>query len=1571
MASFPKIPQVQVARRPPRIRTISTDETKWLQNLKEWYPDLDKKTHFIPPLHFNTVPYNIQTVAGQTVLVPALSGEKYVHPSPELDPPVASRVWLDVPKPTDPLQKVHDVDVKEDRAWQRVLRYIESVSRNNREVMMVISKLDFRKDLDNQVDPIINANRQCRLFKKRGWNDQSCELVLLIVSRSYGLIVCEVNAVGEDSNTVRSRAETGRALVTTVQKMVKQLNSKEWLLRQLVQDREPVPISKTLMLPNVTSQQLLAALDTDRNVSRSLCDSMGVPDVAMAAGMCLCADHLKSDAWWKQAITANGPNINMTQTLYEVLAARFCGPATTVDIPASPCATFAYRNLGEAVAETGHRMARITLYPDQVVLVNRRGARKVFLTGPPGTGKTIVLNVKCMQWLHRGKHVHVVSTWERSIAASYLIQDQLSRVASSEKVHHHMYDLQKKDDLDKAVSTLTSAALNGELYVIADEAGPDDGPFFQDFCTRLTNQNIPGLRLWAASVRHRRIPSCMEREILRIPLRCPPTVVREVAKADEFQQQEVLRYIQCPVPLPTEGPTVLWKYHHGQPAHDRMSDPESCTACGETIYDVLRELHVGPDGALRYRDVLILCSRLHENIQIVKYLRTMGIPVEVISNTNKKEAIRDVALARKDAVTVAYTYTIFGLERRVVFWIGPVKDGRLDAMSRCTAQLIVIGKDKRPRAEQDDDVGSWSDESDCSNDAKFSSFISHSDSESSFSDGDWSDVHDLVSSSDESDCSKDAGYSSSISRSASESSFSDVQQSDDEDIHTDNYTANNLGTTMQLPTLAADGEESLSDARPSEVCRDLGEEGAGAAVNVPHEPPPVFAEDWQVTETFFHEGGQLQAEDSDVILYVPEGAVTERDGVTIHGSVSTDLKAAQSRLELSAETAIVSPVVEFSAGHVRFHKPVLVLLPCFFSDPTKICVYRVHHDDNGMHIDTLAPSRGKEVCQPADSEYIVNAELKQVHIFTYHFSEFLCTECHTQQKTPSLYMELYGVHEQRTNRDVDLKLFIWDNRWKIRDFRKPWLPDKEEEKNLLAHQTLNPLQLPEPAHDSQPAQGVTDMAVRMHLQLEDKDHQTWKFKEFKGKAWQTPEQTAELQRFMSCCQEPKPVRTNWNLQNRPGVTPDAWFECSIEVGYVTKMRNNLVFITEPSPVLLTVTGLKVRNERNVAGTQTEGQMEGVSHVGQLEEPSGHRQARSVKPEGAGASLTAARGGNDRILKNPEQCSEVCGSREMIVHDGPERQAVQIQAPQTIHVLKVDVESDAHRRFESVARGFTTDLYAMRQAPRGVCLIINNVSFEAARRNGHTQMEDRTGSDVDVRSLETLFSQLGFSVEKEADCTADRLTSELTERLQRDHTHYDCFVCVILTHGHHGVLLGVDGMPVSLNALTYDLVTQTMHTSLAGKPKLFFFQACQGGGLGPAPDTPAGSGASPAAVLSPQAGGEVPRDTRSSHPSPGPAGRATGAFTDRSLPSDISVAIATCPGYTAIRDRSLGTLFVQELVKVFAQHACESDLADLMTKVNARVARVYYPDVNHRQQPEFKSTLNKKLYFFPGLVSSRS
>ena len=160
----------------------------------------------------------------------------------------------------------------------------------------------------------------------------------------------------------------------------------------------------------------------------------------------------------------------------------FGGPAVTVQVhcsstPRLACAPRSkIRTREEGVTETARRFTPvdIVLHPRQVSILND-DEPLVCLCGPPGTGKSLVLFVRALDWLTRcEKPVHVVSTSDTSVGVSYLLKKQLELEVGPEAAQRlHMHILNLRDNFEAALESLISAAQEQdgqlELFVITDE----------------------------------------------------------------------------------------------------------------------------------------------------------------------------------------------------------------------------------------------------------------------------------------------------------------------------------------------------------------------------------------------------------------------------------------------------------------------------------------------------------------------------------------------------------------------------------------------------------------------------------------------------------------------------------------------------------------------------------------------------------------------------------------------------------------------------------------------------------------------------------------------------------------------------------------------------------------------------------------------------------------------------------------------------------------------------------------------------------------------------------------------
>lgn len=88
------------------------------------------------------------------------------------------------------------------------------------------------------------------------------------------------------------------------------------------------------------------------------------------------------------------------------------------------------------------------------------------------------------------------------------------------------------------------------------------------------------------------------------------------------------------------------------------------------------------------------------------------------------------------------------------------------------------------------------------------------------------------------------------------------------------------------------------------------------------------------------------------------------------------------------------------------------------------------------------------------------------------------------------------------------------------------------------------------------------------------------------------------------------------------------------------------------------------------------------------------------------------------------------------------------------------------------------------------------------------------------------NHLQFNVEVCRNATSEKIMRICQEYSGKDHGWFDCLVFCILSHGSSGAVYGTDSNSVPIKEITA-CFTASRCPTLAEKPKLFFFQACQG------------------------------------------------------------------------------------------------------------------------------------------------
>ncbi|KAL3854129.1 hypothetical protein ACJMK2_013407 [Sinanodonta woodiana] len=251
-------------------------------------------------------------------------------------------------------------------------------------------------------------------------------------------------------------------------------------------------------------------------------------------------------------------------------------------------------------------------------------------------------------------------------------------------------------------------------------------------------------------------------------------------------------------------------------------------------------------------------------------------------------------------------------------------------------------------------------------------------------------------------------------------------------------------------------------------------------------------------------------------------------------------------------------------------------------------------------------------------------------------------------------------------------------------------------------------------------------------------------------------------------------------------------------------------------------------------------------------------------------------------------------------------------------------------------------YKMDARPRGICLIISNRNFTVAVEDADSkEMPARQGTEKDTDYLTQIFNKLHFTVIIKEDLKDFEMARALVDIAQNtDHSHYDCFVCCILSHGALGHVFGSNGKLIPIRDLTSCVQANRCHT-LAGKPKLFFIQACQGREKQEGTDIEADS---------PNIPNDLEMDTGTKEMIPNEA--------------DFVLGYATVPGYVSFRSRTSGSWYIRKLVQMLEKYYDKTDLMTILVKVNEEVSKA---DANvdngrYKQTPAPFVTLRKRLFF---------
>lgn len=210
------------------------------------------------------------------------------------------------------------------------------------------------------------------------------------------------------------------------------------------------------------------------------------------------------------------------------------------------------------------------------------------------------------------------------------------------------------------------------------------------------------------------------------------------------------------------------------------------------------------------------------------------------------------------------------------------------------------------------------------------------------------------------------------------------------------------------------------------------------------------------------------------------------------------------------------------------------------------------------------------------------------------------------------------------------------------------------------------------------------------------------------------------------------------------------------------------------------------------------------------------------------------------------------------------------------------------------------VYNMKSRKRGVFFFVNIINFKS-------KGEPRNGADKDRENLVTLFREMGYTVFYYEDLTCNEFFDLLNElRVSPYLKNIDSFVLCIQTHGNlihnRTVMEFTDGIIAPVEDVIH-LFSNTNCKYLVNKPKVFFFPFCRGD----------------ISDMEKKVRTVIETDGYSGVPS----------F------SDILICYGTVPGFQTHREPDSGSLYVREMCGIFAEHAHDCHIEELLKMVGSK------------------------------------
>uniref|UniRef100_A0A8C6W7H1 Caspase 1 n=1 Tax=Nannospalax galili TaxID=1026970 RepID=A0A8C6W7H1_NANGA len=264
------------------------------------------------------------------------------------------------------------------------------------------------------------------------------------------------------------------------------------------------------------------------------------------------------------------------------------------------------------------------------------------------------------------------------------------------------------------------------------------------------------------------------------------------------------------------------------------------------------------------------------------------------------------------------------------------------------------------------------------------------------------------------------------------------------------------------------------------------------------------------------------------------------------------------------------------------------------------------------------------------------------------------------------------------------------------------------------------------------------------------------------------------------------------------------------------------------------------------------------------------------------------------------------------------------------------------RAQSMWKERSSEIYPIsdRSTRTRLALIICNIEFEHLSR--------RAGADVDLRDMEILLQDLGYTVKVKENLTALEMTTEVMAFADcPEHKTSDSTFLVFMSHGIRDGICGRKYSEKFADVLQVNTIFQMMNTrncpSMKDKPKVIIIQACRGGNQG-------------VVWVKDSVEDCVNRELQD------PDFEDDGVQKAH-IEKDFIAFCSSTPDNVSWRHPVRGSLFIMNLIKYMKEHAWSCDLEEIFRKVRFSFEKT---ECGVQMPTTERVTLTKSFYLFPGL-----